>query len=243
MLRGLYTATAGMATEMSAIQLLSNNVANANTIGFKEDFETLLRQGANPLSYGEGGLVRGTGVLSVKTGVDINQGSLHATNNPFDLALQGSGMFGVQSAGGVVYTRNGRFSLSATGQLTTESGNVVLGANGQPLRLPDPQGQPVLIKPDGTIVEGSTTVGQIGVFAAPTWLKAGNDSYTPSGGAVTATTATPIKQGMLEQGNVDLVNTMGAIMTAERSYEAASQMQKYEDQMLQQGANDVGKMP
>ena len=243
MLRGLYTATAGMATAMSAIELLSNNVANANTIGFKEDFETMLRQSANPLSYGMGGLVRGTGVLSVKTGVDVAQGSLHSTNNPLDLALQGGGMFGVQSPNGLLYTRNGRFNLSATGQLVTEGGNVVLGANGQPLKLPDPQGQPILVQQDGTIVEGNTTVGQVGVFTAPTWLKAGNDLYTPTGGPVTTSATTPIRQGMLEQGNVDLVTTMSSIMSIERSYEAASQLQRSEDTVLQQGANDVGRLP
>jgi flagellar basal body rod protein FlgG len=80
MLQGLYTATAGMVTEMAAVDVLSNNLANADTVGFKEDFETLVRQGANPLSYGMGGAVRGTGVLDVRTGIDFTLGSMRQTN-------------------------------------------------------------------------------------------------------------------------------------------------------------------
>jgi flagellar basal body rod protein FlgG len=242
MLRGLYTATAGMASEMSSIELLTNNVANANTIGYKQDFDALLRQAAGPSSYGEGGLVRGTGMLSVKTSVDVVQGTLHTTSNPYDLALQGVGMFGLQVPGGVAYTRNGRFSLSASGQLTTEGGNVVLDANGRPLQLPDPKGQPVTIKGDGTILEGGTIVGKIGVFNAPNWAKVGNALYTPISGTATAITTNDIKQGELEEGNVDLAQTMTAIMSAERSYEAASQFQRTQDQVLQQSVNDLGRL-
>ncbi len=244
MLRGLYTATAGMASEMSAIDLLSNNVANTNTEGFKEDFETLLRQAANPLSYGEAGLVRGTGVLSVKTAVDLSQGPLTQSNSPLDLALQGNGFFALQSPGGVAYSRNGRFHLSPTGQLTSEGGNLLLGVNAQPLTLPDPQGQAIIIKQDGTVSVGGTAVGQIGVFDAPSWQKGGNDLYTPGPGATAAPISTTlVRQGMIEGSNIDLVSTMGAIMSTERSYEADSQLQKMEDEMLQQGVSDVGRMP
>lgn len=241
MLRGMYTATAGMVSQMSAIDLLTNNVANANTMGFKEDFETLVRQDANPQSYGEGGQVRGTGVLSLKTGVNLTQGSLQSTGNPLDLALQGPGMFGLQTAQGVVYARNGRFHLSSAGQVVTEAGNVLLDASGKPLSLPDPQGSAVTIREDGTVTVGNTTAGQVGVFTAANWNKAGNWVYAPTGRA-TAITTTPIKQGMLEQGNVDLVSVMGSIMSAERSYEASSQIQRTIDQMAQQAANDVGKV-
>jgi len=242
MLRGLYTATASLATEMSAIELLSNNIANTNTVGFKQDLETLQRQGANPLSYGMNGLVRGTGILDVRTTVDLNQGSLRDTSGPLDVALQGPGMFGQQSAAGVVYSRNGRFNVSANGQLVAENGNLVLDQNGKPMTVPDLQGQVVVVKSDGTLQVGATTVGRIGVFNATNWTKAGNALYAPVGGTATPTTATPMQQGMLEQGNVDLVGTMSALMTAERSYEAASQLQRTMDQMLQQGANDIGRL-
>lgn len=242
MLRGIYTSTASMVTNMSAIELLSNNVANTNTVGFKEDFETLVRQAANPLSYGEGGLVRGTGILNLQTGVNLTQGSFHATDGPLDLALQGPGMFAMQSADGTVYGRNGRFHLSSTGQLVTESGNVVLDNQGQPINIPDPQGNPITIREDGTIIIGNATIAQIGVYNSTDWQKAGNWLYTPTG-PVTAVTTTPIKQGILELANVDLVHEMGAIMTAERSYEAALQIQHTQDQMLQQSVNDVARLP
>jgi flagellar basal-body rod protein FlgF len=242
MLRGLYTATAGMVSEMSAIDVLTNNLANANTVGFKEDFETLVRQGANPLSYGEGGLVRATGVLNIQTGVDLTQGSLQQTGNPLDLALQGPGMFGIRNGQGTVYTRNGRFHLSATRQLVSIEGAPVLGKNGQPITLPDPQGQPIVIRDNGSLLIGTRTVGQIGIFSAAGWQKAGNGGYNPTGPVTTASTIL-VKQGMLEATNLDMTQAMGAIMTAERAYEASVQMQHMQDQIAQQAANDVGKLP
>ncbi len=242
MLQGLYTATAGMVTEMAAVDVLSNNLANADTVGFKEDFETLVRQGANPKSYGMGGAVRGTGVLDVKTGIDFTLGSMRQTSNPLDVALQGPGMFGIQSGGGAVYARNGRFHLSATRQLVNVDGNAVLGTNGQPITLPDPQGQPIVIRGDGTVQVGSGVAGQIGIFGATGWQKAGNGTYTPIGTAATITT-TQVRQGALEMTNLDLTLALGSVMGAERAYEAAVQMQHMQDQIAQQAANDIGKLP
>ncbi|MBA3826894.1 MAG: flagellar hook-basal body protein [Ktedonobacterales bacterium] len=242
MLQGLYTATAGMVTEMSAVDVLSNNLANADTVGFKEDFETLVRQGANPLSYGMGGAVRGTGVLDVKTGIDFTLGSMRQTSNPLDVALQGPGMFGIQSGAGAVYARNGRFHLSATRQLVNVDGNPVLGVNGQPISLPDPQGQPIVIRADGTVQVGTSVAGQIGIFGATGWQKAGNGTYTPVGTAAAIST-TQVRQGALEMTNLDLTHALGAVMGAERAYEAAVQMQHMQDQLAQQAANDIGKLP
>lgn len=243
MLRGLYTATAGMASEMAAIDVLTNNLANSNTTGFKEDFETLVRQGANPLSFGEGGLVRGTGVLNVQTGVDMTQGSLNQTGNPLDLALQGTGMFGVQTAQGTVYTRDGRLHLSATRQLITANGSPVLGANGTPITLPDPQGQPIVVGPTGAITVNGANVGTIGIFTANSWQNVGDGTYRAASPVRAATTATTIQQGMLEAANLDLTQAMGMLMTVERAYQAASQVQHMQDQLAQQAANDVGKLP
>jgi flagellar basal-body rod protein FlgF len=242
MIRGFYTATAGMASEMTAINLLANNVANANTEGFKEDFETVFRQAANPLSYGMGGLVRGTGVLSVQSGADLTQGALTQSRNPLDLALQGPGFFAVQSSRGTVYTRNGQFLLSATGQLTTEGGNLVLDVNGRPITVPDPQGKAILVNQDGTLIVGGTTIAKIGVFNAAAWQKTGNDLYLPTTPA-TPVTGTIVRQSMIEGSNVDLVSEMGTIMSVERSYEASSQFQQAQDQILQLSVNDIGKLP
>ncbi len=242
MFRGVYTSTAGMASQMAEIDQLSNNLANVDTVGYKEDFAALLQQPANPLSYGMGGLVRGTGVLSVNSTIDFSQGSLVPTGQPFDLALQGPGMFAIQSPTGISYTRNGRFHISAQNQLLSESGAVVLGANGQPLQLPDPQGNPVVIRTDGTISMNNGTVGQVGVYDAPGgWTKSGNSLFTPNGPA-TAITTTTIQQGMLEQSNVNLTQTMGTLMAAERSYEAALQMQQNQNQILQSAVTDIAKL-
>ena len=243
MLRGFYTASAGMASQMAALDLLSNNIANVNSIGYKTDFEMLVRQTSSPLSYGMNGVVRGTGTLSVRQSLDLGQGSLIQTGRTFDLALQGSGMFAVRSPGGAInYTRDGRFHLDAQRQLVDDSGNAVLSAAGQPMTLPDNQGQTFTVETTGTIRLSDATYGQVGVFdAAGGWQKGGNGLYAPVG-AAQVVSSTPVRQGMVENANLDLVRTMGMIMSVQRSYEAATQLQHTEDQILQQSVNDVGRV-
>ncbi len=242
MLRGIYTSTAGMASEMSAMEVLTNDMANSQTTGYKEDFASLVRQDANPLSYGMGGLVRSTGTLQAQTALNLAQGALLPTGNPLDLALQGPALFGVQSGGQTTYTRDGRFNRAAGGQLVTASGAFVLGANGAPITLPDPQGQPITVRSNGTIQIGATVVGQIGMFNASGWQKIGNGNLQPTG-AVTTATNTIVQQGMLEQSNIDLSQTMGVILGIERAYEASGTVHKTLDQIAQSAANDVGRLP
>jgi flagellar basal-body rod protein FlgF len=238
---GFYMSTAGMASEMSALSVLSNNLANANTPGYKEDFETLLRQASNGLSYGMGGLVRSTGILDTRTQLDLTQGSLTNSTSPLDVALTGPGFFCIQSPTGVTYTRDGRFHLSPTGQLTGEDGGFVLDVAGRPIQLPDPQGQDIKIRPDGTINIGATNIGQIGVYNASAWTKNGNGQYSPVGGTATPISTTLMQQNMLETANVNVSTLMGSLMSIERSFEAASQLQKQSDQIQQQAVNDIAK--
>lgn len=240
MLRGIYTAVAGMATEMNDMNILSNNISNDNTVGFKGDFETLVRDAANPLSYGMGGLVRGTGVLHVVSSLDLSQGALTQTGNQLDVALQGQGMFGMQLGASTLFTRNGRFHVTATGQLALDNGGLVLDVNQKPIQIPDPQGQAITIHTDGTIQIGNATVGRIGVFTTSSFIQNGNAQYSAAGPVTTVNTT--IRQGLLEQSNVDLTSTMGAVMTSERAYNASSQFLKFQDQILQQTVNDVGKV-
>src|SRR5262249_25578975 len=156
------------------------------------------------------------------------------STNPLDLALQGPGMFAVRLADGTTaYSRNGRFHLSPTGQLTTEGGNLVLDTNSRPIQFPDPQGAAIVIRRDGSIFMGNTPIGRIGLFDATGWRKTGDALFTPSG-TTTPSTSTNIQQSMLESANVDLSQTMSMIMNTQRSFEVASQMQRMQDQILQQ---------
>jgi len=240
MLTGMYTATAGMATEMSAMDVISNNLSNSNTVGYREDFESLLREAANPQSYGMGGAVRSTGILQVQTKVDSSQGRVTPTDGPLDLALEGPGMFAVQTPNGIDYTRSGRLHRTPTGQLATEGGNLVLDTKGQPITIPDTQGKATTIKRDGTIYAGDVLAGQIGVSDSAGWTKVGNGLYAPTGPVTTV--ATPMLQGYIEESNIDLVQLMGSLMTVQRAFQAANQMQHSQDQILQQAVNDIARL-
>jgi flagellar basal body rod protein FlgG len=242
MLRGIYTSTAGMAAEMNTLEVLSNNLANVNTVGYKEDFQSHLREDAHLLSYGMGGLVRGTAAIGISTRIDIRPGNYNTTNNPLDLAIQGNGMFGLQLPDGTVaYTRNGRFHCTDLGQLANESGQLVLDGNGLPIVLPDPQGEPFNVTEDGTISLNSVPLAQVGVFNASDWSRAGNGLYLPVGTVGPATDVT-IHSGMVEQSNTDLTSTMGRLMSAQRAYQASSQFQRMQDQLLQQSITDLGRV-
>ncbi len=240
MIRGFYTAVAGMSSEMTDISALSNDVSNQATIGYKGDFDSMLMASANPLSYGMGGLVRGTGVLSTVTSLDLTQGALQQTTNPFDMALQGPGFFALQTPTGTMYTRNGAFHIAANGQLVNADGNVVLGANKAPIQFPDLQGKAVTVGVNGVVQVGTLTIGQIGVFNAAGWAKSGADLFTPVG-AVTAAPQTFIRQSMLEQSNVNLSAVLGSMISSQRAFSASAQMQQYAYQMLTEATDSIAK--
>src|SRR6476469_10535597 len=148
MLEGLYTAAAGMAAQQQRMDALSNDVANTNTAGYKR-----VRVGFRDLVYqadGPGGVRTGSGAAAAQIGRGYEQGALQATNQPFDLAIQGDGYFQVRRSdtGQVALTRNGSFQVDASGQLVTAQGDALV----PPLRLPqgvDPTS--VAIGQDGTV--------------------------------------------------------------------------------------------
>ena len=235
MLEGLYTAAAGMAAQQQRMDALSNDVANTNTAGYKR-----VRVGFRDLVYqadGPGGVRTGSGAAAAQIGRGYEQGALQATNQPFDLAIQGDGYFQVRRSdtGQVALTRNGSFQVDASGQLVTAQGDALV----PPVRLPrgvDPTS--VEIGQDGTVTSGGRRLGQIQLVTvpAPTGLAAaGNGLYSVtagSGGARRATAAT-LQQGAVESSNVDLADAMVDMMDAQRSYSMASKAIHMQDQMME----------
>jgi hypothetical protein len=158
---GYYAACTALKTQSSALELIANNVANINTTGYRAQlpsFESLLVEGRNSTqSNGWSRLVNQFAVLDGAR-LDLTEGNLQRTGNPLDLALDGPGFFAVQTKAGVLYTRDGNFRLSAKGQLTTASGDAVLGAAG-PINVPG--NEQIAIGPDGTIFIGRRSHRQI----------------------------------------------------------------------------------
>ena len=156
---GYYAACAGLAAQTQALDLVAHNLANLSTTGYRGQqttFRSLLAgKGAisgNPLNVA----VNNFGVLSGSR-LDLTSGSLVPTGNPLDVGVAGSGFFTVQSAQGILYTRDGSFHLTSAGQLVTSQGNAVLGAQG-PVTLPNGK---VAISSDGTISVDGAVVDQL----------------------------------------------------------------------------------
>jgi flagellar hook-basal body protein len=145
MIRGLYTAASGMLTAMRRMELVTNNLANAQTVEFKQDrtatstfAEVLILQDGTPapLTPDAPLVMLGMATASEEPLLDFTQGSLQETGRSLDLALEGPGFFSIQTADGIRYTRDGGFTRDALGRMTTGEGDLVLGVDGNPIEIP-----------------------------------------------------------------------------------------------------------
>jgi len=260
MIRALYSAASGMTAQQLNIDNIANNLANANTTGYKSrraQFQDLLYQNmvAPGSSAGQStivpsGLQLGLGTRAVSNEIVFQQGSFTSTNNPLDLVIQGNGFFQIQQANSnLAYSRNGSFQLSNTGSLVTSDGLLL-----QPQVTIPPAAQSVNIAADGTVsytLAGQTqsqNAGQITLanFQNPAGLNSlGGSLFTPTDASGAAIVGTPggadgvgtIMQGYVEQSNVSVVDEFINMITAQRAYEANSKVVKAADEMYQQVNN------
>ncbi len=259
MLRSLYTAATGMEAQQLKMDVISNNLANTNTTGFKKvraEFADLLsetirggeapdpRGGTNPTP-----LQCGMGVRTGSTTRNYGQGELLSTGNAFDLAIQGGGFFRVLRANGEYgYTRAGNFRADATGRLVTVNGESL----DPEITLPAETMQ-VTVRADGVVlakVAANTDpqeVGQLQLydFPNPGGLEAiGGNLLVQSPASGEPTAAMPgesgagtLAQGYLEGANVKAVEEMIEMISTQRAYELNSNVIKTADQMLQRVTN------
>lgn len=214
------------------LDIVANNVANADTNGFKVESLTSTDDPVTPTKpSGSRQPIQYT--LDGSVARDFSQGVLQQTGGPLDVAIQGKGFFQVTTADGTRYTRDGRFTTDAQGQLTTQKGDAVLDASGSPITLNAANG-PVTIGRDGTLTQKapgqaqSQVVGRIGVVrfdSLSDLSKSGDGLYVNT----TNQTAQPandsvVQQGMLEASNVQPVVQITDLIRIQRAYEAVSQM-------------------
>ena len=218
---GLYAACSGLMTRTDALDAIANNLANTSTIGYRGrqgSFDSVLAATQNRTLGTVLNQVTNTyGVLG-STHMDPTQGSLTATGNNMDFAIQGPGYFAVQTASGVSYTRAGAFHLSPTGQLITSDGNAVLGDKGPIQVMP---GQ-LSISADGTISSNGAISGKLQLveFDPTTNLQAaGNNNYSAPANSAKPAASSTVHQGMLESSNVNPVASVVALIDAQRSAE------------------------
>ncbi len=208
------------------IDVIANNIANASTPGFKREvakFEEFLKQ--MPASEGEEkpemlSLVSNVGIVR-----DLSQGSMNVTGSPYDLAINGSGYFVVQTPQGERYTRNGHFTLDGQGRLVT-SGNYTVATDSGPLTIAPTDGT-VSIAPDGTVSSKTAILGKIRIvdFSNPTRLrKEGASLYSSDESPIHGTGE--VQQGAIENSNVEPVIEIAQMIEVMRAYEAASGLMK-----------------
>ena len=217
---GYYAACSALKTQTAALEIAANNIANVSTAGYRgqtPSFESLLVQAASPHMGGWERLVNGHSSVH-GTRLDLSQGSLEKSGNPLDLAIEGPGFFAVQSKAGVLYTRNGAFRLSATGQLISAAGDPVLGMSGA---ITVPNG-PVSISQDGTVSVNGAVIAKLRLaeFAqAADLAPAGESYYAAAQAAAKPAAGSSVRQGMIESSNVSPVVAMVGLITAERQAE------------------------
>jgi flagellar basal-body rod protein FlgG len=255
MINSLWISKTGMEAQQTQLDVISHNLANVSTTGYKRAnavFEDLMYQnlrqvGANSTEQSQlpTGLQLGLGVRTVATSRSFSQGSMQQTNNQLDVAIKGNGFFQVTQPDGTIgYTRDGSFQVDAQGRLVTSSGLPV--ANG----ITVPAGATnVSIANDGTVsatVSGSAAPQTIGTMALANFVNPagleprGENLYAetaasgqPTGGTAGTNGLGTVMQGFLETSNVNVVQELVSMIQTQRAYEMNSKAIQTSDQMLQ----------
>ena len=219
------TRQSGLAAEMRAI---ANNIANANTTGFRAEGVTFAEWVA-PLDRHPS---LSMAVAEVRETV-LTQGAMEMTGGTFDLAIEGEGFFMVQTPAGQRLTRNGHFTPNQNGDLVTSEGFAVLDAGGAPLFVPQGAG-PIGIAADGTLSVDGNPVGQVGLVVPndPNGLLREDGTRFRADGGVTPATEGRMLQGFLESSNVDPVLQIARMIEVQRAYELGQSFLTNEDERI-----------
>ena len=266
MVKGLYTAHTGMVNEMKRLDVLANNLANADTTGYKKE-GTTSRTFADEMSFRLkdssnaympkklGGITYGVHLGQVYT--DYSTGSFKVTDNTTDFAIDGNGFFAIaftdkQGNTSVKYTRDGSFTVNTEGYLVTKDGDYVLNAtgamNGDPSRnnfIQVDQNATVTVNKMGYAIQNDQVVGTLGAVDVDNYdylEKYGENMYNLLDGGNLIATDAKVEQGVLETSNVNVVNEMVNMITIQRAYEANQKVITSIDSTLDRAVNNVGSV-
>lgn len=256
MVKGLFTSWTGMVNEQKRLDVITNNLANAATTGYKKDgvtnqsFSNLLAYKINDVSEGYTDKQIGKMSLGVKIGevyTNYDQGNVRNTGNTFDFAIEGKGFFNVATtdANGneaVKYTRDGSYTMNQDGKLVDVNGNALMGEGGE-ITIPGETAD-VNVDESGRIYADGVYVDKIKLtdFSDYSYLKKQGDSfYLPQDGATQLDSTAAIQQGYTEQSNVNVVSEMTSMIAITRAYEANQKVIQTIDGTLDLAANSVGK--
>ncbi len=254
MIRGLYTSALGMTTQMKKMDIISNNIANINTTGYKKDvvitqsFTEELTKRLNDradirINPPIGKMTHGVFVDTIYS--QFSNGSLQQTDAPLDIAISGDGFFAVNftdNNGAVTerYTRDGAFSLSTTGQLVTREGYSVLGQNGA-ITLPDGD---ISIDETGRVYSAGEyvdTLRLVNFNDSQTLRKTGDNMFTTTNDSQVTPFTGNVVQGFIENSNVNSVKELVDLITVNRNYEANQKMISYQDTLLGRAVSEIAR--
>ena len=255
MVRGLYTAYTGMMNQQARLDVITNNLANASTVGYKKEgstsqaFDSMYTQKIEDGSEYYINRTIGKESLGVKIGetyTDYTQGSFKVTGNSYDLALEGDGFFNISytSKSGVTttrYTRDGSFTVNNENMLVTEDGDYLLGQGG---RIQVPQGAEITVDEQGNIYANDEYVDTLMItdFEDYNYLqKFGENLYTAADGATEKTADYKVRQGYLEMSNINVISEMVEMITISRAYESNQKAIQTIDSSLEKSVN-LGKL-
>ncbi len=251
---GFFTSAIGMLDGFNVENNISDNLANLQTPGFKErtpvlsDFSkdlynSQLALGVWPqqAAFQVGTLGQAPQIASY--GLNLAQGNPKYTGSPLDIMLVGNAFFRVRNGGATLLTRNGSLHRDAAGHLMTPDGYSVLGTNGQPLVVPSGT---LEVSRDGVLRVDGKQVGQLALAQVPVGrplAEAGGGYFAGPGQAVSPRAqGIGVLQGYLETSNVDMASQMSQMLSAQRAYQADSQMLQMQDSSMSLAVNDLGKL-
>lgn len=251
---GYYTSAIGMLNQFNIEDDISNNLANMQTPGFKErapeveDFsQTLLRSGQTPDPFATA-LDTAIGRIGLPPqisgyGLDLAQGAPQHTGSPLDLMIAGNAFFSVRNGNQTVLTRNGSFHRAANGQLVTADGYQVLNAAGRPITVPTSD---FTVDRQGNVLVNNKQVDRLGLARVQTGAPLTDLGSGYYSGATTPVAAgapnIAVLQGYVEGSNVDMAAQTSNLLSAQRAYQADSQMMQIQDSTLGLAVNDLGKV-
>lgn len=241
MIKGIYTSASGMLPRMLKQEIFANNMANVNTVGFKKD-GVFLRQ----LKQAQDGLITDLDweiPMIDDVYIDFSQGQLHETQQPLDVAIEGDGFFAIGTPDGERYTRNGQFSLTPEGTLVDKNGFEVLSDAG-PITI---SGDVITVSEDGTIAVDGSSVAKIKIvdFEKPyNFRKEGLGYFAVDGetGPASLSENYQIRQGYVEQSNVNIIEQMVDMLISFRAFQAGQKAINSQDETLDKAVNDLGRV-
>lgn len=257
MLRSLYTAYTGMLNEQRRMDIMTNNLANSTTAGFKmestasQSFDKVLGIKIRDVSEAFNDRAIGSMSLGVKVGevfTDYSQGAIRETAGKYDLALSGNGFFAIRHVNSrgeetTKYTRDGNFRITKDGYVTDSYGNRLRTENGV-LRVPM-DSEDITISRDGTVSVNGQSIDKIKIVDFENYdyiEKFGDNLYQTVDGATEKEADAIVLQGYIEQSNVNSVREMVNLITITRAYEAGQKMIQSSDKIMENAVNSVGKV-